>query len=64
MYLQSFLELMDQQFFLSTLHNFQFHDLKVEVYQTILRPFGVVLRDNPIYLNKDKHYTHLDTQEL
>ena len=30
----------------------------------ILRPFGVVLRDNLKHLNKTKHYTHLDTQEL
>ena len=29
----------------------------------VLRPFGVVLRDNQTRLNKDKHYTHAGIQE-
>ncbi len=29
----------------------------------VLRPFGVVLRDNQTHLNKDKHYTHSGIQE-
>ena len=33
-------------------------------YGCLLRPFGVVLRGNLICLNKDKHYTHLDTLVL
>ena len=45
-------------------HHNIFSDKPQPLNKTILRPFGVVLRDNLIYLNKDKHCTLLDTQEL
>ncbi len=35
----------------------------LEYFSILKRPFGFVLKDNLIYLNKVKHYTLLNTQE-